>query len=168
MRRAAAVDGNRTVLAIDPGPTHSACVIWSGSRIIDFCRADNDTVLEEIIPSFDDLSGEDLHLVIEKIACYGMAVGAEVFETVFWSGRFAQAFGADRCDRIERLKVKLHLCKDSRAKDANIRQALIDRLGPPGTKKNPGPTYGISGDCWSALAVAVTWSDQQEKAVECG
>jgi hypothetical protein len=43
-----------------------------------------------------------------------------------------------------------------KAKDANIRQALIDKIGPQGTKKDPGPTYGISKDVWSALAIAVT------------
>jgi hypothetical protein len=41
-----------------------------------------------------------------------------------------------------------------RAKDANIRQALIDKLGAVGTKKAPGPLYGISGHLWAALAVA--------------
>ncbi|MGH7470493.1 MAG: hypothetical protein ACRENP_21315 [Longimicrobiales bacterium] len=54
----------------------------------------------------------------------------------------------------------MHLCKNPKAKDQNIRQALIDLLGAPGTKKNPGPTYGISGDAWSALAIAVTARDQ--------
>ncbi|MBV8782506.1 MAG: hypothetical protein JO353_14005, partial [Phycisphaerae bacterium] len=53
-----------------------------------------------------------------------------------------------------------------RAKDGNIRQALIDRFGPTkeraiGKKKSPGPLYGMSGDCWSALAVAVTYADQR-------
>ena len=42
------------------------------------------------------------------------------------------------------------------AKDANVRQRLLDLVGPRGTKKAHGPTYGISGDEWAALAVAVT------------
>jgi len=53
-----------------------------------------------------------------------------------------------------------------RAKDANIRQALIDRYGPGkdkaiGQKKTPGPLYGFKSHEWAALAVAVTWMDQQ-------
>ena len=49
-------------------------------------------------------------------------------------------------------------------RDANIRQALIDRYGPGkdraiGRKLSPGPLYGLSGDCWSALAVAVTTTE---------
>ena len=42
-----------------------------------------------------------------------------------------------------------------RAKDGNVRQALIDLIGEQGTKKNKGPTYGISSHSWAALAVAV-------------
>ena len=32
----------------------------------------------------------DYEVVIEKVACMGMAVGEDIFETVFWSGRFAE------------------------------------------------------------------------------
>ena len=42
--------------------------------------------------------------------------------------------------RVKRSAVKLHQCGSNRAKDANVRQALIDKMGPPGTKKAPGPT----------------------------
>lgn len=146
------------VIAIDPGPTESAWLMWD-QGIVEFAKTANDDLVKFLNGHGGAMAQR---LVIEKIACYGMAVGAEVFETCVWTGRFMEAFGADRTDRIERLKVKLHLCHDSKAKDANIRAALIDRLGPPGTKKNPGPTYGIAGDIWSALAVAITWSDSPE------
>jgi hypothetical protein len=48
------------------------------------------------------------------------------------------------------------------AKDANIRQALIDRFGGSkeaaiGTIKRQGPLYGVKGHEFAALAVAVTW-----------
>lgn len=98
-------------------------------------------------------------MVIEQMACYGMAVGKEVFDTVFWSGRFAQAYGG--CHLLKpRGEVKMHLCHSMRAKDANIRQALIDRFGPVGTKNNPGVLYGIKSHLWSALALAVTVHDR--------
>jgi hypothetical protein len=105
-------------------------------------------------------------VVIERIQSYGMAVGEEVFETVFWTGRFAEAAVARGYGlaRLGRLKVKTTLCHDSRARDANIRAELINRFGPGkekaiGTKRQPGPLYGVSGDVWSALAVAVAWAD---------
>ena len=100
-------------------------------------------------------------VAIEKVESYGMAVGAEVFDTVFWSGRFAEAASSATVVMLPRRVVKLTLCGDSRAKDANIRQALIDRFGGSaaiGRKAAPGPLYGISRDVWSALAIAVTYT----------
>ena len=96
-------------------------------------------------------------LAIEMVASYGMAVGKEVFETVRWIGRFQQCWrDPDAVRLIYRRDVKLHLCGSPRAKDANIRQALIDQLGPVGVKREPGPLYGVKSHAWSALAVAVT------------
>jgi hypothetical protein len=67
--------------------------------------------------------------------------------------------------------VKLHLCKSTKANDASIRQALIDRYGPGkeraiGTKKAPGPLYGVKADVWAALALAVTWHDTREERLK--
>jgi hypothetical protein len=104
-------------------------------------------------------------LAIEQIASYGMPVGFEIFETAVWSGRFMQACEHSKIVRIPRKEVCLHLCGSPRAKDGNIRQALIDRLGAPGTKKHPGPTYGVCKDEWSAVAVAVTASDRLRSEV---
>lgn len=148
------------VLAIDPGTTESAWVILKDGIPKAFGKESNDDVLAMLVDSRDP----GLSVVIEKIACYGMAVGEEVFETVFWTGRFAQSWeGA--VDRITRKEVALHICNSPRASDANVRCALIDRFGGKeaavGRKNNPGPLYGISGDCWAALAVGITWIEKQ-------
>lgn len=157
----------RMVIAIDPGPEMSAVVQFDGDRIINHVRLDNADVLL-CIQQYS--STDDVVLVIEQIAAMGMAVGAEVFETCVWSGRFIQAWldrstAAKHWDRVKRHEVKTALCGNQRAKDPNIRQALIDRFGPGkdraiGSKAKPGPLYGIAGDEWSALAVAVTWWDR--------
>lgn len=154
------------VIGIDPGPTHSAYVIYDGERVIELGKPDNDCLLECIRE--DSFSPLPSALVIEQIAAMGMAVGAEVFETVFWSGRFAEAF-IGPWHRVKRHEVKMHLCGNMRAKDANIRTSLIDRFGPGkdkavGVKKSPGPLYGVSKDVWSALAVAVTWFDTKRES----
>lgn len=144
-----------SVIAIDPGPEKSAVVIWNGTAPSLLRYAAN----QEILALLRTWAASGSPCIIEKIASYGMAVGEEVFETVYWSGRFAEAYGAERVHRITRGQVKMHLCHSMRAKDGNIRQALIDRFGKPGTKKAPGALFGVSGDLWAALAVGVTWLD---------
>jgi len=149
-----------TVVAVDPGPERSALVVWDGARIVDKMLADNSLVLAKLGVW---RCADHAAFVAEQVACFGMPVGAEVFETVFWTGRFYELWGDQepcRRSRLPRMAIKMHLCHTSRAKDANIRQALVDRLGKPGTKKQPGVTYGISKDLWAALALAVTWWDQ--------
>lgn len=148
------------VLAIDPGTEESAVVQWESNRSI-IHRAEilpNQQVLDALQGQFPSV---DL-LAIEMVASYGMPVGREVFETVWWIGRFCQAYQG-RCERVYRLDVKRHHCHDTRAKDANIRQALIDKYGPPGTKKAPGITYPLKSHLWAAFAIA-TFVTEREAA----
>ena len=150
------------ILAIDPGPEESAYVVLLNGKIDPdrFGKQKNESLLDRLRygPSH---WGSNI-LAIEQVACMGMAVGAEVFETVYWTGRFVQAWGLT-FERIKRHQAKMHLCGNMRAKDANIRQALIDKLGKPGNKKAPGGTYGISGDVWSALAIGVTFLETRSQ-----
>ena len=100
-------------------------------------------------------------LAIEMISSYGMPVGREIFDTCVWIGRFVEQWTDPAAVKlIPRGDVKLHVCGSLRAKDSNIRQALIDRLGPAGTKAKPGPTYGVKSHAWAALAVAITAADK--------
>jgi hypothetical protein len=144
------------ILAIDPGTTRSAWVLLNGD-VLHGNLDTNEGVLREVRyrANYPDL----YTVVIEQVESYGMAVGAEVFETVFWSGRFAEAARPLPVHRIGRKAVKLHLCGTTQAKDANIRAALIDRFGGKDAIRKGGPLYGIHGDEWAALAVAVTWAD---------
>ena len=155
-----------TVIAIDPGPIESAVVWWSGGSVVNAIYQPNDFVLERLSDQRKEQYGDRDPLAIEMIGSYGMAVGAEVFDTCVWIGRFAQAYGPSRTTLIKRGEVKMHLCHSMRANDSNVRQALIDRLGKPGTKRSRGVTYGISGDLWSALALAVTFYDGLTARVE--
>ena len=153
------------ILAIDPGNTHSAYVLL-GAQLepMEFGIFENDLLLQTIQDMRDTGIADNTDFVIEMVASYGMAVGAEVFETCVWIGRFWQmAEDFQSRNRIYRMEEKMNLCHDSRAKDGNIRQALVDRFGPVGTKKNPGWFYGVSKDVWAAIAVGVTWSDKAAK-----
>jgi hypothetical protein len=150
------------VLAIDPGSEQSAWVDLQGGRPVAFGIEENATLLI-ILRLIAPPDGRGV-IVIESIESYGMPVGREVFDTVHWSGRFTEAAHPTPVVQVPRREVKLALCHDTRAKDANVRQALLDRFGGKvaavGNKANPGPLYGISRDVWQALAVGVAYLDR--------
>jgi hypothetical protein len=158
------------VLAIDPGYEKSA---WLEYDTLGQCIRRRGIDPNVDILGWIDISFAD-HLAIEMVESFGMAVGKEVFETVFWIGRFVEAFfrGSNKVGKVGkagkpftlvyRKDVKMHICHSPWAKDSNIRRALLDRFGGPlamGTKKSPGPLHGISKDLWSALAIAITFAE---------
>lgn len=142
-----------SIVAIDPGTKESAFVVWDRG-LIDSGFVPNEVLLSFLNSRMSFLKTD--HLAIEMVACYGMAVGKEVFETCVWIGRFIERarFRWKDALLVYRRDIKIHICGSMKAKDGNIRQALIDKYGPQGTKKAPGPTYGLSSHLWSALAVA--------------
>ncbi len=150
------------MLAIDPGNTQSGWCLYEDTLLESGVLENHDML--EMVYQF-----RSCELAIEMIASYGMAVGREVFETCVWIGRFMQWHNRpDEVKLVYRKDVKLHLCHDMRAKDANIRQAIIDlfpatgagKTPQIGTKKQPGPLYGVNSHAWAALAVALTAKGQ--------
>jgi hypothetical protein len=161
------------IRALDPGSSQSAWLDYDTEkgRPVAFGIEPNGELLTMLRgrTNHGRVPGVDV-LVIEKIEGYGMAVGAEVFETVYWSGQFAEAAqgpqgreSLPRTDvaRLGRKAVKVNVCGSTQAKDANIRQALIDRFGGTPAIRKGGVLYGISKDVWAALGVAVTYADQE-------
>lgn len=156
------------IIGLDPGNEKSAyCIIDGYSlRPLDFAKLENEALrryLREQV-TFD----ENDRGAIEMVASYGMAVGREVFDTCRWIGRFEETLERKLYvppTLIYRREEKLHICHDSRAKDANIRRALIDRFAQhdlkngKGTKKDPDWFYGMAADCWAAYAVAITFAE---------
>lgn len=147
------------ILAIDPGSEQSAFLKLVGARPAAFGIRANDEMLAMLrlgIPG-----GEPVDVVvIEQMQYYGMAVGREVFDTVHWAGRFTEAAHPLPVEQLSRKAVAAAVCNDARAKDANVRLALIDRFGGTPAIRKGGPLYGISKDVWAALGVAVTHADQ--------
>lgn len=147
------------ILALDPGPVETGWVVFDTGlcRPVESGVTSNVDMLAQMarLKYIGNPSGG--RLAIEMIASYGMAVGKDVFETCVWIGRFMQAWHTpEDVQLVYRRDVKMHLCNSPKAKDANVRQALIDLIGPQGTKKAPGPTYGVKSHAWAALGVAVT------------
>jgi hypothetical protein len=118
------------VLAIDPGPTRSAYLECNlpDRPMIDGGIVHNDRLIEIVRSRMNPR-----YLAVEMVAHYGsgMAVGADVFETVVWIGRFVEAWRVldRRAFLVKRTAIKMHLCGRTSATDANVRQALIDRWG---------------------------------------
>jgi hypothetical protein len=142
------------ILGIDPGPKEHAFVWWD-------CEEDRVVGLHTFSSfiHFTAREKENVLCKVRTVACewiesYGMAVGQEVFRTVAGIGWLAGTIGTE-VRLVPRKSVKMHLCNSLRAKDGNIRQALIDRFGPQGTKKAPGPLFGVTSHYLAALAVAV-------------
>lgn len=172
------------VFAIDPGNKESAYVLLDVERCFNHpgWRYNPGTLIVKDHgkkPNMDVLSicerwlkfsvpYKDVRVVVERVQAMGMPVGYEVFETCEWIGRFAYCSENQGVspNYVYRLEEKITLCNDSKAKDANIRQALIDRFAKhdlkngKGTKKEPDVFYGFSKDQWAAMAVATTFLEQ--------
>lgn len=147
------------VIGLDPGTEQSAICVFDGVKITEAWTESNENVRVWLKCH----SSADRTLVIEKLESMGMPIGIETMDTIFWSGRFAEAWDGP-WDRLARRPIKLHLCGNARANDANIRQAIYDRFGPGrekacGRKSSPGPLFGVKGHEMAALAVALTWHD---------
>lgn len=157
------------ILAIDPGNKESAyCLMDDAYRVHDKGKVSNNELLSYIWTHAKQVD----HLVCEMIASYGMAVGAEVFETCVMIGKIERTADIKEIphSRVFRLEEKVMICHDSKAKDTNIRHALIDRFAQhdttrgTGTKKNPDWFYGFAKDIWSAFAVGVVYLDKRKEA----
>lgn len=155
------------IFAIDPGTEKSGYVVFDSSirQVVDSGVVDNASLLDCGAWSICDI------VCIEMIKSYGMAVGDTTFTTVLWIGRFVQvayAKGMPYKLLYKKIDINPTLCFSNKAKDANIRQAILDLFEPSGggktpqigTKAQPGPLFGVSSHAMSALAVALTYSIQ--------
>ena len=154
-------------IGIDPGNVESAYVVVADdlSEVLEKGKVENHELMK-LLTRFK-LKYDIRYVAIEMIASYGMAVGASVFDTCVWIGRFKE-----HClkllwevEFVYRKEEKMLLCNSMKAKDSNIIQALVDRFAPntpnkgKGYKSNPGLFYGFKSDIWQAYAVAVTYYD---------
>lgn len=158
---------SKPIFAIDPGTEESGFALLDYDlRPVSFGKKMNCDIIETMQKSLaeHDWNLWDVDCVIEMVASYGMPVGREVFETCVWIGRFSEAIETlhGSVNRIYRKDEKMTLCGSPKANDATIRQALIDRFGPVGTKNAPGWFYGVHKDAWAAIAVGVTFHDMEE------
>lgn len=146
------------VIGVDPGTTKSAYVAWDGASIHEIGTEANPQVAK-YLRSTQARTALRTVVVFESIESYGMAVGREIFETIFWTGRMFQiardTIGPKNVYRLPRRAIKKHLCRSNRVKDKHIRAALLKRF------ENQHWEKLITSHQWAALAVAVTWWDTE-------
>ena len=161
------------ILAIDPGTEQSAYCFWPLPHLAVVARAGIWSNLEllERLRNAQAMREAGRILVIEQIRSMGLEIGQSTMDTIEWCGRFREAWEGrgGTVVMLPRQEVKLHMTGRARATDKNINQAIWDRFGDGerrvcvGTKKAPGPFYGFKADMWQAVAVALTYSDQQTR-----
>lgn len=158
-------------LCIDPGTTKTGWVIFDplAEKPVEAGWEDNATVLWRI----ENMNFHD-RVIMETFAAQGMPLGDSSLQTVRWEGRFVERALMSRgieVDHITRRAIKIAICGSSRAKDSNIRAAMVDmyafawsNIGNGlGVKDNPSPLAclrsgkGATAHTFAALAVAAAW-----------
>lgn len=159
-------------IGIDPGPTHSGFVKYEGDFIQAF-KADNATIRRRL--ASEGLADEPAILVVEFTKPYTLTMKGgrsymplEVVQAAFESGRMVESFRSFDGEPlphvlITRQEVKKALLGKTTGGDSEIRQAVIDRFGGKetaiGKKKTPGPLYGVTKDCWAAIAIVEAYRE---------
>lgn len=146
------------VFAVDPGTAKSGVVIYDSiTETVRNSFVDDNLAVLGWVKRLATSPNVDL-FAAETFQFYGPQnpIGKSTIESVFWLGRFYEAW-ADRAQEasmrlLKRPSIKAHLCGTAKANDAAVRAALIQRLGKDATKD-------VKSHEWSALAVAVVAAD---------
>ena len=136
-----------SVIGIDPGKT------------LGWFRYDELCAYSGEFESISDLPHAGSAVVaIETVKPYSQPLSQDVIDTCIQIGELKRRY--PRALLITRGEVKQHLLGRATGSDTDVRRALIDIFGDPGTKKDPGRLYGVKGHGWAALAVAYVVYEQ--------
>lgn len=153
---------------LDPGTSATGCCFWD-TEDGGLAESGKGKFSNEAILKLLQARGLCDVLVMEDITPQGF-IGKTTIDTVKWLGRFQQAAAERGVETvyISRPFIKKHLTgKVNKIKDSHIRQAVIDRLEPTYTRKNPGCLRGVTADAWSAVAVGIVWSETVGRSEAC-
>ncbi len=168
------------IAGIDPGSERTAWLVFdTRGHIVDHRIDPNELFLS--LRGAHPIMQADVFVVERIVSAFvnpkkGGYVGREVFDAQWWAavlwGKWISLHhaGVMRPQCLARKEIVTHLCGSAKAGDSDVHAALRDRVfqtgldgkGRPsckGTKKHPGPLFGLHDDEWSALAVALTWWD---------
>jgi hypothetical protein len=153
------------LIAIDPGPVHSGLVVYrtGGDPAVLFCGAKLTWV--QVIKQLDlARSLPDPCVLCERVSA-GAVSGHHIIETAEVVGRVLQA--CDDRGLLIRIRYRREVLKalgvgGGASKDALVRQVVLElHPGGVGTKKAPGPLYGVSSHAWQALGLACGFALEQ-------
>ena len=151
------------VLGIDPGNTKSGWALWQpGYKVHASARDDGGAMWNNALlkacrtsPSLNDI---DL-VVIERMVIY-QASQDTIHDTIVFYGRLIEIFAQRKATvkLVKRSDVRSHfrISGGKGSVDSKVIKAVKQGIGESGTKQNPGPTFGVTGHSWQALAAAVT------------
>lgn len=155
------------ILGIDPGTRMSGFVIYDSitRSVVQAGKVSNRSLRAALRLARNTGITQ---VAIERFASYGKPIGESSLTTIHEAGRMYEILVAQGYlpRRVFRREVKKHLgLRNVGSGDAAVRGALIARTGLApkdaiGTKAAPGPLYGVVGDAWAALAVAITASEE--------
>ena len=149
------------VVGIDPGPEACGFCIYDnrGPRVIEAHKA---LPIVEPLTALDIYAGQAALVALARVQSYGIA-GSSLLRTSETGGRLWQCSEALRLPTVLLYRREVLRGLDVTGKgnrDALVRERLIEMHGgerrkAQGTKKEPGPLYGVASHAWQALAVAV-------------
>lgn len=156
------------IIAIDPGEEKSALLYFDRESMLPTsAHIEANHLIRKRLAESDC---NETFLAIEYTPPYTLAMGNgrtfvpnQVVLTAIEIGRFIGEWDG-KWELVSRIDVKKSLLGRASGNDAAVRQAIYDRYGgtrqrAAGTKKSPGPIYGIKSHAMAALAVAMTWCD---------
>lgn len=171
------------ILAIDPGLARCGAVLYDGREhelimtavvsahtALGIASGWNPRTVERGVPRWNSAGA----CVIEHVGHYGTGqpAGKDVLDTCVLIGELRRSWSAWKPELkpahlLLRPDVKTYVCHKRNATDAMVSQAVRDRFPVTGggarpqvgTKKQPGPLYGVKGDAWQALALAITYAE---------
>lgn len=148
---------NKPIMGLDPGLKESSYVILEPNKmeILRYGTLSNNEILNRKDLGFRRINSNVEHeLVIEMLSPMGQITGHSIHMTAVWIGVFAEAF-CGKVYLLPRMEIKMILCGRGKSGDSDMRKKCIEMVGPKGTKKEPGPTYGLKTHMWQALAAAL-------------
>lgn len=154
------------ILGIDPGPEVCGVVLYDHHHrsVVESWPA---MPVHLTLALLADISTERLVVAIERVQSAGIS-GAHLLLTSEVVGRLWQA--AEARGLPVRLLYRRDVCSrlhvHGSGKDRQVRERMIEshggiRSAAIGSKRTPGPLYGVSSHAWQALGLAVVVAEME-------